>query len=49
VFYAALKRRSSTVVEADGVAGEGLLVDADSRFLSGFAVRNDKISWGDGN
>jgi len=37
VFYAALKRRSSTVVEADGVASEGLLVDPDSRFLSGFA------------
>jgi hypothetical protein len=35
--YAALKRGSSTVVEADVVGGEGLVVDADSRFLSGFA------------
>jgi hypothetical protein len=37
MLYAALKRRSSTVVEADEVVAGWLLVDAESRFLSGFA------------
>jgi hypothetical protein len=35
--YAALKRRSSTVAEADGIAGGIFAGGRDSRFLSGFA------------
>ena len=35
--YAALKRRSSTVAEADGGRCGCLVVDGGSRFLSGFA------------
>jgi hypothetical protein len=36
-FYAALKRRSSTVAPSDGVVTGWLPVDAGSGFLSGFA------------
>jgi hypothetical protein len=37
MLYAALKRRSSTVVEAGEAKAGWLMVDAGSRFLSGFA------------
>jgi len=37
MLYAALKRRSSTVARVGEDKSSGLPVDAESRFLSGFA------------